>query len=410
MVHRPRELWHGAAIAAAAVLTTLLAGCGVVTGEVRYATVIVAVDLSLNGDGSDLGKIQRAAIELRVNEINRRGLLGDRRLELRLMDNRSDPETWAANLVELVNDQSVTAVITGQCAACALDDVELEHLATPIISLAHSDEYTDSPHSSHTFRVGLNPSHNASVLVAELRRAEHSTVALVTTTDWYGDDGQEQMLAAAGRTGIEVVIDEKVAPNEESIQAVTARILAYQPAPDPNEIGLPIDEQVPSGPDAVVLWAPPSVVGQLTLDLRNQGYEGALFLDASAADELFLPGEVGGALEGARMVFTETLVIDDVIATSPAKAARQAWFRDYLAEHGTYHAQSSFAADALQIVVEAVNRFDSTDHATVRAAIESTQIEGLSGPLRMRPENHSGLMPQALTTLVAQGGRWRPAN
>jgi branched-chain amino acid transport system substrate-binding protein len=110
------------------------------------------------------------------------------------------------------------------------------------------------------------------------------------------------------------------------------------------------------------------------------------------------------------MIFTETLVIDDVIATSPAKAARQTWFRDYLAQEGTYHAYASFAADAVQLIIEAINRFDSADRESVRAAIEATQTEGLTGPLRMTAENHSGLMPQALTTVVAQGGRWRPAN
>ena len=41
--------------------------------------------------------------------------------------------------------------------------------------------------------------------------------------------------------------------------------------------------------------------------------------------------------------------------------------------------------------------------------LETSQLDGLSGPIRMTPDNHSGLMPQALTTLVARGGRWRLA-
>jgi branched-chain amino acid transport system substrate-binding protein len=35
------------------------------------------------------------------------------------------------------------------------------------------------------------------------------------------------------------------------------------------------------------------------------------------------------------------------------------------------------------------------------------ETDGLSGPIRLTPANHSGLMPQALTVLVARGGRWR---
>ena len=36
------------------------------------------------------------------------------------------------------------------------------------------------------------------------------------------------------------------------------------------------------------------------------------------------------------MVFTQILAIDDVIATTPAKAARKQWFRDYTSRYGSY--------------------------------------------------------------------------
>jgi branched-chain amino acid transport system substrate-binding protein len=39
--------------------------------------------------------------------------------------------------------------------------------------------------------------------------------------------------------------------------------------------------------------------------------------------------------------------------------------------------------------------------------IETSQFDGLSGAIRLTPDNHSGLMPQALTLLVVRSGRWR---
>jgi branched-chain amino acid transport system substrate-binding protein len=39
--------------------------------------------------------------------------------------------------------------------------------------------------------------------------------------------------------------------------------------------------------------------------------------------------------------------------------------------------------------------------------LETSQTDGLAGPIRLTPDNHSGLMPQALTLLVARSGRWR---
>src|SRR5690606_35959679 len=106
---------------------------------------------------------------------------------------------------------------------------------------------------------------------------------------------------------------------------------------------------------------------------------------------------------------TESLVIDEVIATSPARAARKTWFRAYVARYGNYHAFSAFGADAVDVVVNALNRMDTVDRATLRATLESTQLDGVAGAIRMSPRHHSGLMQQALQPLVARQDRWQLA-
>jgi branched-chain amino acid transport system substrate-binding protein len=107
------------------------------------------------------------------------------------------------------------------------------------------------------------------------------------------------------------------------------------------------------------------------------------------------------------LVFVPTLAIDDVIATTPAKAARKQWFEDYTSRYGVYQGQASFAADAVRLIADAVNRAGSTERSMLRSRLESTRTDGLSGPIRITPNNHSGLMPQALTVLIARNGRWR---
>jgi branched-chain amino acid transport system substrate-binding protein len=109
------------------------------------------------------------------------------------------------------------------------------------------------------------------------------------------------------------------------------------------------------------------------------------------------------------MVFTQTLAIDDVIATTPAKAARKQWFRDYTSRYGSYSGVAAFAADAVDLVAAAVARVGG-DRDRIRDILETSQIDGLSGPIRFTPDSHSGLMPQALTMLVARSGRWRLAS
>jgi branched-chain amino acid transport system substrate-binding protein len=109
------------------------------------------------------------------------------------------------------------------------------------------------------------------------------------------------------------------------------------------------------------------------------------------------------------MVFTQILAIDDVLATTPAKAARKQWFRDYTSRYGTYSGVAAFAADATDLIADAVERAGD-DRSRIRDILETSQIDGLSGPIRLTPDNHSGLMPQALALLVARSGRWRLAS
>jgi branched-chain amino acid transport system substrate-binding protein len=398
-------------VAIGATAMTLVAGCAVFSPEAERETLLIGADLELTGEGSQLGTVYHEALKLRVEQVNDQGLLADRRLELLVLDNRSDSATAAANLAELAANPEVSAIVTGGCDECALAAVEtINDASVPTIALAAASALTEPvDERRYLYKLGPNAADVARVLGAELGRAGAETVGLVATGDLYGAEGQEEMVTAAERAGIEVVVSETVTGDESSVQGAATAILGYQPEPEFGVDQSLQGEDQPPGPDAVVVWAPDTIAGQLAVALRDQGYEGQLLLDPSAANELFLSGAAGTALGDARIVFTETLVIDGVIATSPAKAARQNWFNAYTARQGTYHAYSSFGADAIEVVVAAVNQFGGTDRETVRAALENTQVDGLSGPIRFRLENHSGLNPQALVTLVAQGDRWRLA-
>jgi branched-chain amino acid transport system substrate-binding protein len=396
--------------AAGAVVALTSTGCAAMGTQAETETVRIAADLELSGEHSEFGAVYRNALELRVEQVNQQGLLrGNRMLELEIRDNRSDPAVSANNLREFATDLSVSMIVSGVCADCllsALDVIEAENI--PTVSLAASSAVIGSGEDapvSNVFKLGPNPDDVAAALVAEMI-PEVETLAVVATDDLYGNDGRREILRAANTAGIEVVIDETLTLSGGGISSTTQQIANYQPEPEP---GSQLVQQRQSGPDAVVAWGLAPFGVEVAANLRGAGYEGELFLDPGAADELFILGTATEALTGATMVFTETLVIDEVIATSPAKANRRNWFNDYTARHGTYHAFSSLAADAVEILVFAINRIDSSERGALTVALESIEIDGLTGPIRMSPQHHSGLMTQALTTLVAHEDRWRLA-
>ena len=107
------------------------------------------------------------------------------------------------------------------------------------------------------------------------------------------------------------------------------------------------------------------------------------------------------------MVAPQSLVIEDVIANTPAKTDRRNWFNAYTSKYGGFSGYSLYAADATQIIANVFASTSGGDHQQLRDALENTQFDGVSGPLRFTPGQHSGLMPQALTAVVAQDNRWR---
>lgn len=67
-------------------------------------------------------------------------------------------------------------------------------------------------------------------------------------------------------------------------------------------------------------------------------------------------------------------------ATTPDLAAKAAWVDAYLARYGTYEAQSSFAADAVDVLAAASLVAGSADREALRATLETLdRPRGLSG-------------------------------
>lgn len=409
---RPRR--H-ATVAAGAAAVMLLAGCGALAAESELETVLIGVDLDLTGGSETLGRIYQQALELRVEQVNQQQLLGDRRLELEIRDNRSDPATSAQNVAELADQADVDVIVTGGCGPCVEASApEAEQRGVPMVSLAAADLTTPEDERRYLFKLGPNADDNAAALVAELTRSQATTIGLAAVDDAYGQAGVDALTDAAGRAGLELVVTSRVDPEAEaeSLAGPAGEIADWAPPDQFTSDPFTGVAQAPEdlGPDAVILWLPAPLAGQFAVALRDSGYEDRLYLDPLGADELFLSGSAGTALEGATLIFTETLVMDTVLATSPAKATRKSWFNSYSARYGTYHAHSSFAADAVQLIVEVLNRLDSVDRDAIRDAMERTQLDGISGLLRITPDNHSALTSVALVPLVAGDDRWRSAS
>ena len=380
---------------ASALLATTLTGCQFGAEQQDTNPIVIAADLELSGAAAPVGKVYQRALELKVEQLNASGALGRRKIELRVKDNRSDATESLRNINDFTADSHVSAIIMGGCNECATGAVRtINDKRIPAVALAPSAAITDPvAQRRYMFKLAPNAADSAGALTTELRRRSIDRVALLHTADDYGQEGLNALRGEFDKAGVDLLRAQAVRPTDTDVSSQVGELVARKP-------------------DALIVWAPPEQATLAAASARQAGFSGSLFFDASAAGDLFL-GPAARSTEKATLIFTQTMVIDDVIATTPAKAARRQWFQDYTARFGGYNGSSSFAADAVQLIADAELRAGgepgTVDREALRDVLETSQLDGLSGPIRMTPDNHSGLMPQALTTLVARGGRWRLA-
>ncbi|MFC3501355.1 ABC transporter substrate-binding protein [Micromonospora krabiensis] len=383
------------AAVASVVLAGTLTGCQFGAADEAASPIVIAADLELSGAAAPVGQAYQRALKLKVDQLNASGALNGRRIELDVKDNRSDASESLRNIGDFSKNDRVSAIIMGGCNACAIGAVgTINEKKIPTIALAAADAVT-SPVADrrYVFRLGPNAADGASALTSELRRKGVRKVGVVYSDDDYGREGLAALRREFANAGIRP-------PREASVRITDT------------DVSQPVRTAIVGKPDALIVWTPPEQASLAATAAQQASYTGSLYFDAGAAGDLFL-GSAARATERATLVFTQTMVIDDVIATTPAKAARRQWFQDYTARFGGYNGASSFAADAVQLIADAELRASGPDGGVnrdgIRDVLETSQLDGLSGPIRMTPDNHSGLMPQALTTLVARNGRWRLA-
>ena len=382
----PRRLT--ASVAASALIVAALTGCDSDSESGDTTQIVIGADLA---SGSAVDFAYTRALQLKIEQVNASGVLGSRQLVLRIQDNRSDPTETLRNIGTFAQDPAVAAVITGSCDACVVNAAKtINDQKIPTIALAAADEVTNPVASRrYVFKLGPNSTDSAAAIVAELVRKKVKTAALLHSADLYGRGAQRTMEKQLNNAGI--------VPTSLSVR------------PTATEIGQTVGTLTDAEPDALVVLAGSEQATLAATSAKAAGFKGDIYFDAAAAGDLFLPQAAAEATDKATMVFTQILAIDDVIATTPAKSSRKQWFRDYTSRYGSYSGVASFAADAADLIADAVARVGA-DRPRIREILETSQIDGLSGPIRLTPDNHSGLMPQALTLLVARSGRWRLAS
>jgi branched-chain amino acid transport system substrate-binding protein len=381
------RLFRVAVIAMAAVLPLSAGACSFTQHPTDNSPIVIGADLELSGVDAAIGSTYQRALQLKIDQINAAGGAGGHPIQLAVRDNHSDPAVAVGDVSDLLNQPDLAALVLGACSECrAAVAKTIDAKKVPTISLAPAKVDAGS---EYLFKLAPNIDNDADALAGQLKDNQVKKFAILTTSDTNGDEAKTALAAQAPKVPATVVDTERFKPSD-------------------TDLSQPVRAALAKSPDVLVISAFPTQAGQAAAAARAAGFKQLMFFDSLAAGDLFLQtGLATAATDGAVMVAPQSLVIEDVIANTPAKSSRRDWFTAYTTRYGSFSGYSLYAADAVQLVANVVTSTGTADHDRLRDAIENSQFDGVAGPLRFTPQQHSGLMPQALVAVKAEQSRWR---
>ena len=345
--------------------------------------------LSVTGPAAFLGDPELKTLQLYVEELNKKGGVLGRQLELVHYDDGSDANKANGFTKRLLDDDKVDVVIGGTTTGATMSMVPLVTKAeVPFISLAGAVVVVE-PVKKWVFKTPHTDRMAAEKVFEDMKKRGLTKVALLSETSGFGQSGKKETEAVAAKYGITLVASETYGPKDTDMSPQLTKI------------------KNSAGVQAVFVFGLGQGPAIVTKNYRQLGISLPLYQSHGVASDEFLK-LAGPAADGVRLPSPAQLVPEQLPANDPQKAVVQSYDKAYKLR---YKEEAStfggYAYDALMLTVDAMKRANSTDKSKVRDAIEATKgYVATSGTFNMSATDHMGLNLSAFRMLEVKGGQW----
>lgn len=378
----------------AGVLTLSLAACGGGSGGSggdSSQPVQLGQIASLTGNYTPLGTNDQLGAAQAVQEINDSGgVLGGRRLQIQVEDDKTQPDQAVIAFNDLVS-KDVVAVVGSSFSNSSLAVIpQAERQQIPYISTAAADEQVE-PVSSFAF---MTPP-TAGVVAEQLLRyfqAQGMTRMAVAydTKSAFAVTGWKKMSSLADKYGITFV-------DEETFETTTTNF-----APQLTHVA-------GSGADGLMVWATgaPGVIITTQFATANLGIPLAL----SHAEASTLWSQPAGAAANGVIVATSLAVVGPHLPDSDIKNAALAMADPFQKANGYYPPQFAFDGYvAVKMIAAAIEKAGSTDPGAIQKALDELTLTTPEGEYRFSSDDHSGLGVDDVAVTVVTNGEFVPTD
>jgi branched-chain amino acid transport system substrate-binding protein len=395
---RRRPTWAIAALLALGVMACRHASKGESEGTGQGATddpgkvgpIKVGFIASLTGNFSPLGSEDKKAVELAVEQVNAKGGVLGRSIELIERNDQTQPDQSVLAFNDL-KGTDIVAVIGSVFSNSALATEPLaEREKIPYLSLTPAQEQVE-PVKPYVFVVPALTTAYADRYLQYMQSQHITKIAVAHDTKGaYSVSGHRATSALASKYGVEIVKDEEFETTTSDFSPIFTHIRA-------------------SPAQALLFWGtgPPGVTA--AKQFATAGMKIPLFMTGSQASKLWLD-PVGTAAEGIT-VSSAIGVVGDHLPDGPQRRVIDQMAVPYRQKYG--YAPPQFAQDgysACLLLFEAIKKAASADRSKIRQELERMTLLTPNGRFRYTPTDHSGLSADFISVNVVRGGQLVPTD
>jgi branched-chain amino acid transport system substrate-binding protein len=343
--------------------------------------------LSVSGAGAVYGIPERDAVQVVVDDINKKGGVNGRKIELFVYDEATNPTESARGIVELIQREKVAAVIGSSMGSGTLAaGPSAARFEVPILAPNGTISVTSKDHPFHPwiFRTMTNDTLNTKVMFDRATAKGAKKIAIFHQEDAYGKETADYIQRLAKEKGVEVVAVASAPLKAIDVVAQATRLRNSEPdvvlmqvAPVGLAAGfLRAAKQVGLKP---TIWGPMALGYQTFLDTAKDAAEGMnLVLIANWDDPT--PGlkELGDMMRAA--------------------GKKPEGFAELLTTNGLFP------------IIEAAKTIDGPlTGAKMRDAVEKVcGVKTYSqGKVCYSKDNHDGWGPDLLVTVTVKDGKFK---
>jgi branched-chain amino acid transport system substrate-binding protein len=375
------------------IIRQFLAGTALLLGGVvamaQQQPIKIGSVLSVTGPAAFLGDPQLKTLNLYIDDINAKGGVLGRKLQLVHYDDGGDANKANAFAKRLIEDDKVDIILGGSSTGSTMSMVPLvEKAQIPFISFAGAVVIVE-PVKKWVFKTPQTDRMAAEKVFEDMKKRGLTRVALLSETSGFGQSGKKEAEAMAGKYGITFVANETYGGKDTDVSPQLTKIRNTQ------------------GVQAVFVFGFGQGPAIVTKNYRQLGITLPLYHAHGVASDEFLK-LAGPAAEGIRLPSPAQLIPELLAANDPQKPVVTAYEKAYRAKYNTdVSTFGGYAYDGLMIAVDAMKRAGTTDKAKVRDAIEATKgFVGTTGTFNMSVNDHMGLDLSAFRMLEVKGGKW----